>query len=107
LNIIEFLVFNLRILSQDVCERSESDLKILNSKHLPARSRFGEGRRNPKQTRMFKKNKLSKQKNLGFRYLNFEFARPVKLALATSGLMYHDPSEKSKVIDFGRNYLTG
>ena len=24
----------------------------------------------------------------------------------TSGLMYHDPSGKSKVIDFGRNYLT-
>ena len=28
--------------------------KIRNSKHLPARSRFGEGRRNPKQSRMFK-----------------------------------------------------
>jgi hypothetical protein len=25
----------------------------------------------------------------------------------TCGLMYHDPSGKSKVIDFGRNYLTG
>jgi hypothetical protein len=42
-----------------------------------------------------------------FGYLDLEFARPVKWALVTSVLMYHDPSGKSKVVDFGRNYLTG
>jgi hypothetical protein len=32
----------------------EMKLEIRNSKHLPARSRFGEGRRNPKQYKMTK-----------------------------------------------------
>ncbi len=34
--------------------KKEEELGKVNPKHLPARSRFGEGRRNPKQARMFK-----------------------------------------------------
>jgi hypothetical protein len=40
-----------------------------------------------------------------FGHLDFEIACPVKWALVTSGLMYPDPSQKSKIIDFGQKLL--
>ena len=54
---------------------------------------------------MFETNKALRDLNFEIEILNL----PALLSRfrVTSGLMYHDPSGKSKVIDFGGNYLTG
>jgi len=65
-------------------------MKILNSKHLPARSRFGEGRRNPKQYRMNKIQNLKRRikKFRSFEISDFGFKEEVTIIeeLSTSKL---------------------